>query len=124
MEKDKKYKQNCEVCSQIIEVDDYKQGEFPVCNCAIFVDSNGNGNECPNCSWAKNALSKEYPDRVICSNLISLNKAIRLYKECKPFTLDYDDFIDGYNFYGEMEFTYQAKHIWSNGSNEYESRVL
>lgn len=85
MEKDKKYKQNCEVCSQMIEVDDCKQGECPVCNYAIFMDFNGNGDKCPNCSWVKNALSKEYPDRVICSNLISLNKARRLYKECKPF---------------------------------------
>ncbi|MCI7003607.1 MAG: hypothetical protein MR904_04620 [Clostridia bacterium] len=53
MEKDKKYKQNCEVCSQIIEVDDYKQGECPVCNYAIFMDFNGNGDKCPNCSWVK-----------------------------------------------------------------------
>lgn len=44
----------------------------------------------------------------MCPNLISLNKAKKLYKERKPFLPDLDDFIGGLNFYSEMEFTYKG----------------
>lgn len=79
-----------------------------VCGTEVYVDSIGNGDECPKCSWVNCAYYEEFPDRVMCPNLISLNKARTLYKDGKPFTPDFDDFIDGYNFYGEMEFTYKG----------------
>lgn len=83
------------------------QTRCPVCNGLIFMDSNGNGEKCPNCSWVKSTIHEEFPDRVICPNLISLNKAKQLYRTGKPFTPDFNDFIEGFNFYGEMEFTYK-----------------
>ena len=92
----------------------YKQHEYnikskcPVCGHVIFMDSVGNGDKCKNCGWDHSKLHDEFPDRVMCPNLISLNKARKLYKEGKPFIPDFEDFIDGYNFYGEMEFTYKG----------------
>jgi len=84
------------------------QTKCPVCNNLIFMDAVGNGEKCPNCSWNKSIIHEEFPDRIMCPNLISLNKAKKLYKENKPFVPDFNDFIDGYNFYSEMEFTYNG----------------
>ena len=92
----------------------YKQHEYnieckcPVCSHSVMIDEIGNGNNCPRCGWVQNIGNLEFPDRVECPNLISLNKARKLYKEGKPFTPDFEDFIGGYNFYGEMEFTYNG----------------
>ena len=92
----------------------YKQHECnieskcPVCSHVIFVDSVGNGDTCKNCGWDHSKIHDEFPDRVMCPNLISLNKARKLYKEGKPFIPNFEDFIDGYNFYGEMKFTYNG----------------
>ena len=67
--------------------------------------------------------NQESPDRVECPNLISLNKARKLYKEGKAFLPDFNDFIDGYNFYGEMEFTYK-RNIWTDGKCKWRRWVL
>lgn len=90
MEKDKKYKQNCEVCSQIIEVDDYKQGE------------------CPVCGWWNCCLNEENPNIVAMPNLISLNKARQLYKQGKSFEPNLDEFMEALHSYGEMQFEYKG----------------
>ena len=79
-----------------------------VCGTEVYVDSIGNGDECPNCSWVNCAYYEKFPDRVMNPNLISLNKAKKLYADGKPFLPDLDDFIGGLDFYGEMEFTYQG----------------
>lgn len=82
------------------------QAKCPVCETLVMVNKIGNGDECPHCGWVQNIGNLEFPDRVECPNLISLNKAKKLYQKGKPFTPDFEDFIDGYIFYGEMEFTY------------------
>lgn len=104
----------------------------PVCSTKIFVDSVGNGDKCRNCGWVQNIGNLEFPDRVECPNLVSLNKARKLYKEGKPFIPDFNDFIAGYNFYGEMEFTYkgityglmgvenEGVEFWGINTNKYE----
>ena len=92
----------------------YKQHEYnieskcPVCSHVIFVDSGGKEVTCKDYEWDHSKIHDEFPDRVMCPNLISLNKARKLYKEGKPFIPNFEDFIDGYNFYGEMEFTYNG----------------
>lgn len=92
----------------------YKEHEYnikstcPVCGNIIFVDSVGNGDKCVNCGWDHSKIHEEFPDRVMCPNLIPLTKARKLYQEGKSFTPDFEDFIGGYNFYGEMEFTYKG----------------
>ena len=80
----------------------------PVCGNIIYMDSVGNGERCVNCGWNHSKIHEEFPDRIICPNLISLNKARKLYKEGKSFIPDFDDFIGGFNFYGEMEFIYHG----------------
>lgn len=80
----------------------------PVCGNIIYIDSVGNGDRCVNCEWDHSKIHEDFPDRVMCPNLISLNKARKLYKEGKALLPDFNDFIDGYNFYGEMEFTYKG----------------
>ena len=84
------------------------QSKCAVCGHSVMIDEIGNGDNCQYCGWAQNIGNLEFPDRVECPNLVSLNKARKLYKEGKPFIPDFDDFIDGYNFYGEMEFTYKG----------------
>ncbi len=79
-----------------------------VCGTEVYVDSIGSGDECPNCGWVNCAYYEEFPDRVMCPNLISLNKAKKLYADGKTFLPDLDDFIGGLDFYGEMKFTYQG----------------
>ncbi len=86
----KTYKKNCEVCSQIIDVDTYKQGK------------------CSFCGWWNCFLNEENPDIVAIPNLISLNKAKQLYKEGKPLEPDFDDFIEALHSYGEMQFEYKG----------------
>ena len=88
-----------------------------VCGTEVLVDSIGNGDKCPKCSWIKCNDSEEFPDRVMWPNLISLNKARKLYIEGKPFSPDIDDFIGGLDFYGEMEFTYQGINYGVTRSN-------
>lgn len=44
---------------------------------------------------------------MIFSNLISLNKAKKLYKENKPMNPDLDDFLEAFEHYGETGFDYQ-----------------
>lgn len=90
MEKEKKYKKECEVCSQIIDVDVYGQGG------------------CPNCGWWNCFLNEENPSRITMPNLVSLNKAIKLYKEGKPFEPNFDEFIEDLHSYGEMQFVYNG----------------
>ena len=90
MDKETKRRKPCEVCSRVIDVDIYKQGR------------------CPFCGWWNCVLNEEVPDDIAMPNLIPLDKAKQLYKDGKPFDPDFDDFIDGYNFYGEMEFAYKG----------------
>ena len=79
------------------------QSKCDVCGNDVFIDQYGNGDECPNCSWVNCAYYEEFPDRVMCPNLISLNKAKKLYADGKTFLPDLDDFIGGLDFYGEMD---------------------
>lgn len=84
------------------------KSKCPVCGGLIFMNSVGNGDKCNNCGWDHSHLHDEFPDRVMCPNLISLNKAKKLYQEGKPLVPDFNDFIEGFNFYGEMEFVYKG----------------
>lgn len=89
------------------QYDEIFEKEWVVCGKTLLASKTGNG-ECPHCGWYNNRLGEIHEDKVIFPNLISLNKAKTLCKEWKPFRPDFEDFIDGYNFYGEMEFTYKG----------------
>lgn len=81
------YSVNCQVCGKSVKVDQFGQGK------------------CEICGWEQNVGVPA--DRVQYPNLISLNKAKKLYKEGKPFVSDFEDFIAGLYMYSEMLFDYE-----------------
>ena len=86
---DKVFEKKCDVCGNI-----------------LLASKTGNG-ECLHCGWYNNRLGEENENKVIFPNLLSLNKARKLFQEGKPFKPDLNDFLDGFNFYGEMQFRYK-----------------
>lgn len=80
----------CDVCGAKMKKDVYKQGD------------------CSNCGWKNNADTDENPDIVVYPNLISLNKAKKLYKQGKPFEPDLDEFIEALHQYSEVQFKYNG----------------
>ena len=80
----------------------------PVCGRVVLVEQFGNG-ECENCTWNVDNINIKFPDRVEYPNMISLNKARKLYREGKPFKPSFDDFIEGLEMYSEMTFYYNKK---------------
>lgn len=96
----------CSVCGKIIKKDIYDQGD------------------CPYCKWKNNHFADINPIDVLYPNLISLNKAKKLYSEGKPFEPDLDEFIEALNCYSEMQFEYNgvyyAVEFVPNGEDEYD----
>lgn len=52
-------------------------------------------------------IESEFSDKVIYPNLISLNKAKKLYSEDKPFEPDLNDFVEALYIYSEVQFKYK-----------------
>ena len=76
--------------------------------CGTEYETSGSINgECENCGWYNNSSGEKNSDTVIYPNLISLEKAKKLYAEKEPFTPSLDDFLDGFGMYGEMQFKYK-----------------
>ena len=80
----------CAVCGQLVDVDNFGQGK------------------CKHCGWHQDEMSLEYPDQVAYPNMVSFNKAKTLYKQGLPLKPSLDDFIEGLDFYQEMEFEYKG----------------
>lgn len=78
----------CSVCGKIIKKDIYDQGD------------------CPYCKWKNNHFADINPIDVLYPNLISLNKAKKLYNEGKPFEPNFEEFIEALYGYSEMQFEY------------------
>jgi hypothetical protein len=64
---------------------------------------------CSYCDWDQNADSMDFPDRVRYPNLVSFNKARRLFEQGKPLIPSLEDFVGGLFFYREMHFEYKGK---------------
>ncbi len=76
-----------------------------VCNLVIEIDKWGNG-ECKNCGWRQSEESFQHPNVAGIRNIPCLNNAIKQYNNGKPATLaNFDDFVNVYKNYGEVEFT-------------------
>ena len=86
-----------------------QQTKCSVCDAQITVTQYGQG-ACQNCGWYQNNLGLRFPQKVIDPNMISLNKAKRLIAAGKPLKPDFDDFLEAWDSYGEMEFSYKGKH--------------
>lgn len=80
----------------------------PVCEKIVFVNQYYGG-KCDNCTWFVDKNSSEFPDSVEYPNMISLNKARKLYQEGKPFKPSFEDFIEAFKIYGEVSFYYKEK---------------
>lgn len=78
-----------------------------VCGATVFVDQFGNG-QCENCGWHQNTPSLDRPDQVCYPNLISYNKAKLLFAQGKALIPSLEDFIDGLEFYKEMQFEHEG----------------
>lgn len=85
-----------------------KEKKCAVCE-NIYLTSELDLDPCPHCGWYNEGddACKRFPDNVIYRNLVSFNKAKKLHAEGKPFTPSIEDFLDAFNFYGEMEFRYK-----------------
>ena len=72
----------------------------------LEIDQYGNSNACPNCGWLQSEEAYQHPNVAGIRNIPSLNNAIKQYNSGKPATLaNFDDFIETYQNYGEVEFT-------------------
>ncbi len=79
-----------------------------VCGSNIKISEYGNGDACPNCGWRLSEESFQHPDIAGKRNIPSLNNAQKQFKEGKSAVLsNFDDFIEAYKHYGEVEFTYR-----------------
>ena len=84
------------------------QAPCQVCGKSVLVDLYGNG-FCENCGWVQNREYDKYPDDVRYPNIVSFNKAKRLFAEGQPLSPSFEDFIKGLKFYKEMQFDYDGK---------------
>ena len=96
----------CPICGKETPYKRKFKTNCPVCNAKCLKDQYGNG-ECACCGWILDSFGEENPDSVIYPNLISLNKAIKLYKENQPMKPDLNDFLEAFEFYGETGFEYK-----------------
>jgi hypothetical protein len=86
---------------------DTKLAKCDVCGQSIWLDEYGNGDECSNCTWRQSEEAQDHPDRAGVNNIPSLNSARKLYKQGNPLIADFDDFMQAFKSYGELEFTYR-----------------
>ncbi len=85
-----------------------KISKCDVCGNKILICQFGNGDECPTCGWRQSEESFQHPDIAGIRNIPSLNNAQKQFKEGKSAVLaNFDDFIQAYKHYGEVEFTYR-----------------
>lgn len=92
----------CSVCNNLYKIDKFDL--YP----------------CPICGWYNDFMCEENPDDVIYRNLISFNKAKRLYKEGKPFQPNLDEFIEALFYYSEVQFEYNGTYygVVLTGTND------
>ncbi len=101
------YHGQCPICGEDSPRRRIFKTKCPVCGSNTLKDRYGHG-ECENCGWNIDDLSKRCKNSVTFPNLISLNKAKRLYKEGKPLKPDLNDFVEMLYFYSEVEFWYKG----------------
>ena len=85
-----------------------KQIKCIVCGESVMVDRWGQG-ECKKCKWFQGEYDLAHPNRIIDPNMVSLNKARELIKQGKPLEPTFDEFIEAYENYGEMEFWHKNR---------------
>lgn len=88
------------------------EAKCEVCGETVLVDKILIMTECPHCGWHHEGKGdgEAYEEMYGISYpmLVSLSHAREQYKAGKPFKANFEEFINGYKFYGEMLF-------WHNG---------
>ncbi len=97
---------SCPVCGKNSPFKRKFKAKCLVCQTVCLKDQYGNG-RCQNCGWTLDKFANRMKSRVIYPNLISLNKAKKLYRENKHLKPDLDDFLEAFEFYGETGFEYK-----------------
>ena len=112
------YDGTCPVCGRESLFKRKYKTKCPVCEAKCLKDQYGNG-ECQNCGWRLDKFANKFKNRVIYPNLISINKAKKLYKENKPMKPDLDDFLEAFEHYSETGFNYKnvGFSLFRNGEN-------
>lgn len=90
-----------------------------VCGRLNFADDYGNSAKCPHCGWQQ-CGSNEMEEKwygISYPMLVPLSRAREQYKSGKPFKATFEDFINGFNFYGEMLFWYNGRPYQVYGEN-------
>ncbi len=82
---------SCDVCGNLVAIDQFGYGD------------------CEKCGWCQNVANVKYPNIVTYPNMISLNKAKKLFSQGKPLKPDLTDFIEALFMYSEMTFTYNGE---------------
>lgn len=90
-----------------------------VCGRLNFADDYGNSEKCPHCGWQQcgsNEMEEKWHG-ISYPMLVPLSRAREQYKAGKPFKATFEDFINGFNFYGEMLFWYNGRPYQVYGEN-------
>lgn len=82
---------NCDLCGRPLLVDQYRWGR------------------CEHCGWDNCEAALENPDYPYMGNFLSYNNAKKLYKEGKPLRPNFEEFIEFFRVYGEVQFTHKKK---------------
>ena len=93
-----------------------------ICGNPILTDIYGQG-RCSHCNWYNDAMNEANEDEVIFPNIVSLNKAKRLYQEGTPFRPDLNDFLEMLYFYSEVEFWYKGLNCCTSLIGEQDTKI-
>lgn len=92
----------------IIKERKMKEVKCQVCSNPVMVDDNFNTYEpCWTCGWINEGAGRDFPSMWSIANIMSLDKARQLYKQGKSLKPDFEDFMEFYEGYGEVEFKYK-----------------
>jgi len=82
-----------------------------VCANPILIASSFGGSKeaCKRCGWKQERDDFDYAESVRYPNLVSLDRAKLLYAKGRKLSPNFEEFLDAFRSYGEMEFWYRDK---------------
>lgn len=100
---------------------EFIEAKCEVCGETVFVDKILIMTKCPHCGWRQEGKGNGETDEemygISYPMLVPLSRAREQYKAGKPFKATFEDFINGFNFYGEMLFWYNGRPYQVYGEN-------
>lgn len=83
-----------------------KNKKCSVCNNIIMLDKFGYG-VCKHCGWIQTELAEFHPNEVVYPNIVAFNRAKQLVEQTKLIKPTFEEFMEGYEQWGEMELYYK-----------------